>query len=512
MKKFIFFFGCLWTTLVATANNVVISNISLVDSSGNWRVQFDLSWDNGWRVTTGQNNYDGVWVFFKYRLSGGAWQHLYLNGTGNTVAANYTAYQNSAPNKTGAIIHRTNDFMGTSTLTDIELGIFAPFFGIEIRGFAIEMVYIPQCDNCFLGDGDGVSESDFAFHVSHNSSGTLGSTFFVDANAYDDTTMEAGIAINAAGIEGNASFPTGQAFWCMKYEMSQAAYRDFLNTLTPTQQTTRTFSPPTAAIGTSAMSATVSERNFIEIATPALGLIPAVYGCDGNNNNTFDEASDGEWVACNKLSWMDITAYLDWAGLAPMTEVMFERICRGASTSGHNPPVFGEYAWGNALLFSNHYELFLLNSTANEIVANASTTLGNAMYGLTSSGLGPLRNGIFATAASNRTTSGSAFYGVMEMSGNQKEPCVTVGNTAGRAFTGINGNGVLSGSGNANVLKWPCGSAAPCNDETAEGTIGRGGYFQSLESELRTSSRSANAVTNTTRSVTQGGRGVLYIQ
>lgn len=512
MKKFVFFFVCLWTSMAAIANNVVISNISLVDSAGNWKVQFDLSWDNGWRVSTGQNNYDGVWVFFKYRLSGGAWQHLYLTGTGNSVPANYTAYQNSEPNKTGAIIHRTNNFMGTSTLIDIELGIGDPQFGIEIRGFAIEMVYIPQCNNCIIGDGDGVNESSSAFHVSDNTSGSLESTFFVDANDFDDATMEGGIYIGAAGIDHNELFPTGQAFWCMKYEMSQATYRDFLNTLTFTQQTIRTSSDPTNPIDNWAMSVVPIARNFIKVAIAGVNPgLPAVYGCDGNGNNILNEASDGEWIACNVLSWMDIAAYLDWAGLAPMTEIMFERICRGASSSGPNPSVFGEYAWGNPLLFNSGYLTTDTNS-ANESVSNASTTLGNAVYSTTPI-WGPFRNGIFATVSSNRTTSGSAFYGVMEMSGNLWEPCVTVGNAAGRVFTGINGDGVLNGNGNANVLNWPCAATAgPCDEVTdSKGTMYRGGNFESFDFELRTSDRDTHEVQNDRRAH-QGGRGVLYIQ
>src|SRR5205814_1216657 len=104
---------------------------------GSYRVQFDLSWDNSWYVSTGQNNYDGVWVFFKFKVGNGDWQQLTMTGIGNVVPANYTAYQNTGATKTGAIIHRTNDFTGTSTLTDIELGVSNVVFGIDIRGYAL---------------------------------------------------------------------------------------------------------------------------------------------------------------------------------------------------------------------------------------------------------------------------------------------------------------------------------------------------------------------------------------
>jgi hypothetical protein len=514
MKKLTVLMICLLMTIGVFSNNVVISNISLVGSAGNFRVQFDLSWDNGWRVSTGQGNYDGVWVFFKYRIMGGNWQHLYMSGTNNTIYSRYTVYQNNGPGITGAIIHSIDEFTGTTTLTEIELGVNdVSGFNIDIRGFAVEMVYIPQCSNCIIGDGDGVFESTQALHVSNNTSGPLGSTFSADFNFFDDITLRSGLAINAAGIAGNDSFPTGQATWCMKYELSQAAYRDFLNSLTLAQQTTRTENAPTSAVGTAALApAPGINRNNIEIATPSSGGSPAVYGCDGNNNNVFDEATDGEWIACNYLSWMDMAAWLDWAGLAPMTEIIYERICRGASTLGTNPSIFGEYAWGSTSIFSSAYIVSNV-SAANEIISNASSSSGNAIYSVTSEG--PARTGIFATASSDRITSGSSFYGVMDMSGNIYESCVTVGNVAGRGFTGLNGDGTLSLSGNANTLNWPCGSdnssAPSCSEVTdSEGTILRGGHWNDISVDIRVSRRTSDVV-HPTREWGQGCRGVLYI-
>ena len=517
MKKLILLLGCLWITIAGIANNVVISNISLVGSSGNYRVQFDLGWDHPWHVTTGQNNYDGVWIFFKYRVGGGEWQHLYMTGTGNTLPGNFIIYQNSGANKTGAIIHPPVGFGAIGILmANIELGVSDPAgFNIDIRGYAIEMVYIPQCDNCIIGDGNSANESGGAFHVADNTSGALGNNFRVDVNIFDDATLEAGIVVNTTGIAGNTNFTTGQAFWSMKYELSQAAYRDFLNALTLTQQTTRTANAPTSAIGTGALTTSGTFRNFIETATPSVGGAPAIYGLDASGNNVFDETADGEWIACNFLSWMDLAAYLDWAGLSPMTEIGFERICRGASTAGANPSVFGEFAWGTTSIFASAYTLTGA-ATATELASNSSATLGNAIYGTTSSGLGPLRNGIFATGASNRLTSGASFYGVMDMSGNVMEPCVTVGNVAGRGFTSINGNGVLSASGNANTSNWPCGptasSAPTCSEVTnSAGTILRGGSLITQVSNLTVSERGFGQAFSSPF-LGQGGRGVLYIQ
>jgi formylglycine-generating enzyme required for sulfatase activity len=349
----------------------------------------------------------------------------------------------------------------------------------------------------------------------------LGNTFRVDVNADDDATLEAGIAINAAGITGNAAFPTGQALWCMKYELSQGGYRDFLNSLNLAQQTSRTTNPPTSAIGTGALSTGNIFRNFIEIATPSAGGTTAVFGLDASGNNIFNEVNDGEWVVCNFLSWMDAAAYLDWSGLAPMSEIVYERICRGASTAGANPSILGEFAWGTTTIFPTNYNVTTLN-TATEAVSNASATVGNA--NLTSTvpidvfgPIGPLRNGIFATASSSRVTSGAAFYGVMEMTGNLYEICVSLGSVAGRGFTGINGNGILSVLGNANTANWPCGifSTVPpsCSEViSSAGIRARGASWSGLVSTAVARVSYRTDITNTsTRSSEVGCRGVLYI-
>src|SRR5258706_15978513 len=117
MKKLLSFLVMLIIAIFSFANNVVISNVSLVGPT-NFHVKFDLSWDNGWRVSTGQVNYDGVWVFFKYRVGGGPWQHLGMLGIGNVLPANCGIFQNTTV-KRGAMIFRTDNFTGTTTFTNI---------------------------------------------------------------------------------------------------------------------------------------------------------------------------------------------------------------------------------------------------------------------------------------------------------------------------------------------------------------------------------------------------------
>src|SRR4051794_23450770 len=88
---------------IASANNVAITNVSVINNGpGNIQVQFDVSWDNSWRVTTGQANYDGVWVFFKYQQAGGAWTHVNMTGSNNVIPTGFDAYQTNDFLKRGA--------------------------------------------------------------------------------------------------------------------------------------------------------------------------------------------------------------------------------------------------------------------------------------------------------------------------------------------------------------------------------------------------------------------------
>ncbi len=523
MKKTILLLLLLGALIASRANNITISNVTIINNGpGNIMVQFDISWENSWRVVNGPNNYDGGWVFFKYKNANGDWAHLTLTGANNSAPAAAEIYQNTGGIKYGAIISRSssNTGIGNVSFTGIRLGVINTLpYNIDIRAFALEMVYIPNNTSAVLGDGDGVAEATNALHVNDNLSAAFPATFKADVNGsgIDDATITgAGVVINSSGIGGNANWVTGQAFWCMKYELSQAGYRDFLNSLNLAQQTSRTFSAPTSATGTSALNSNGNQRQYIEIATPSSGGLPAVYGCDGNGNNIYNEAADGEWIATSFLIYTDVAAYLDWSGLSLMNEVMYERIGRGATSAGANPSVLGEYAWGNNTVAGFFYNYTGLGTSA-ELAADASTTMGNANWVSTYPLFGgATRNGVFATGSSNRMTSGSTFYGVMEMSGNVWEACVTIGNIAGRSFQSTNGDGILSANGNANTSSWPCSNisniAPACAEVTdAAGIIMRGGGFITNNDFMQTSKRSIQGTINRGLASDRGARGVLYI-
>ena len=209
-----------------------------------------------------------------------------------------------------------------------------------------------------------------------------------------------------------------------------------------------------------------------------------------------NNVNDGQSVAMSNLSWADLAAYLDWSALRPMTELEYEKVCRGTM-----PRVAGEYTWGDTNInpfYSSTIENALQPTETETTVVNGRCAhaigTGSALYG-------PLKVGVFANASSGRSSAGAAYYGAMEMGGNLWERTITVANASGVAFTGTLGDGTLTSIGDANQSTWP-------SVTTATGVGARGGEYVSAATYVRTSDRAYSGVTSAARAYTNGGRGV----
>jgi formylglycine-generating enzyme required for sulfatase activity len=441
------------------------------------------------------------------------WEHASLD----TTSGNHTAPAGSTisvpSDSTGVFIYRSASGVGNVNYQNVQLrwqyGIngVADDAVIQVQVFAIEMVYVPQSayylgsggtENGSFTDGSWGGGATIPFQITSesalgidNAAGKLWGTSTSGNNSIGNAATDAEATLSA-------SFPKGfAAFYCMKYEISQGDYRDFLNTLTYNQQISRAASV-TGAPGTAALSNSNINRNGLDIMTSGVAatLTPAVYACNLNGNSTYNEADDGEWIACNILSWMDGCAYVDWAGLRPMTELEFEKACRGDQT-----PVANEYAWGSTSITG---ATGISNGGANnETFSNAGA---NCAYNNSGGVPGPLRVGAFAGGATTRDQAGATYYGIMEMSGNLWERTVTIGNADGRGFTGVHGNGRLSANGHANQTNWPGLSNSEVTG--ASGSGWRGGAWDNTAPHALVSHRIVAASTNSNRSTPFGFRGV----
>lgn len=488
------------------ANNISISNITSVTGSGFVQLQFDLSWENSWRSSI---NYDAAWVFFKFKDLDGTWRHLNLTNANNSITSGFSI---SVPGDlTGAMIFRNTTSSGTVTLTAIRVGVTNLPGSFDIKGFALEMVQIPVSDQYYLGDGEVGS---------YYENGSTGLPFLVNSSTIvmGTTTGQLNDGIQNGALA--SGFPVGfgsGSMYMMKHELSQAAYRDFLNSLTYDQQTTRTAAAPNSVAGTMAIGL-IARRNGIKISTPGVSnTTPAVYSNDLDNDLVYNEATDGEWIACNYLTYMDLAAFLDWSALRPMTELEFEKGCRGTVY-----PVSGENAAGTVAAASTPYTI-INSGAANEAVSpyTGSVLNANITYNATSpSAASPLRVGIHATAFANRISAGAGYYGALDLSGNIEEICVTTWSVAGRSYTGVSGDGSLNAAGDADENFWPGinGNAVTTVANTAyggttgvtsnAGVSGRGGSAGYTGFNLnKVSYRTASSV-GATRINVSGGRGV----
>jgi len=511
MKNVLIIALFIMTAGIVLGNNVVVTNVDLkLPASGKVKVEFDLSWDNSWRDGV---NYDACWVFVKYSIDSGTnWSHATMAASGTNPpgfsSGTGTGLEIVVPaDKKGAFIQRSSLGTGTVANTDVQLvwdfnadGVSASK-SARVKVFAIEMVYVPE-GAFYVGDGTittirGQFENGKftnALQITSEGQLTLGGGTLGSLGNNNGSGMYAGNADDFNDTTSKtlpAAFPKGYAaFYIMKTEISQRQYCDFLNTLTAAQQNNRHYS----ALYFN------SYRNFIKKTNTS----PAFFGCDANNNAgsataanaaLLNEANDGEWVACNYISWMDGAAYADWAALRPMTELEFEKACRGSLT-----PVANEYAWGNTTLESATTSLTGQNTTSE------TPNQGNCNYDSCTPD-GPYRCGSHARASSSRQNAGAGFYGVLDMSGNLWERVVTVGNSTGRGFTGTHGDGMLSPNGNANVATWPGLSGGEVTVATGSGY--RGGSYAIANSYLRISDRYLAATgVFTTRDSGDGFRAV----
>ncbi len=492
---------------ISFANNLIISNVSLEDrdaGAGTAIVEFDISWENSWRNTT---NHDAVWVILKITIAG--WDyHRPLSDSGTDPPGTSTGSNDDIEiyvpsDKMGAFIRPKATSSGPIGSENVRLKIAHGAAGssVTVRVFGIEMVYIPQ-GSFRAGDTSGTASFRQASADTDpwyiNSEATIrtntGSYFYQTGN----NTWEQG---QGETFTIPAAFPKGyNAFYCMKYEVTEGLWVDFIRTIVTGGFDV--YRDVTAASGKNS-DAVVNRNTYCQTSAACTGS----YGTTSYSSNRPDRAM-------SYLSWMDLAAFLDWAALRPMTELEYEKIVRGPLSA-----LSGEYAWGSAsvtaaVTISTSPETGLetiTTASANANYNNTTFSRGDDFLGSAST-QGPLRVGIFATGSSTRVTSGAGYYGVMELSGNVAERVITIGNSAGRNFTGLHGDGAPGGYyGDADVTGWPHTDTADAATGVtkADGSGIRGGNWNdTTAARLAISDRTTAAKIDHGRAAGFGGRGV----
>jgi formylglycine-generating enzyme required for sulfatase activity len=433
------------------ANNIKIENVLV----NNGVATFSLSWDNSWNATNNidtlyPNNWDAVWIFVKVQSDAtNLWSHLNLTTSGHTVTgggADLTL--ETQPDNVGVFIRRTNAGHGNiaSAQVTLQLGSFPVGNSFNVKLFGIEMVHIPA-GPFYIGDGNA---------------STAGNLYYTN-QVLNSTTQSNGIsaeALHTGSLATPNTYPMGvNAFYSMKYEITNQQAADFLNTLTYDQQALHfKLAQPNAARKTrifGVTNATYSTVNrYICIDTPGVNNTqPAVVGVNYDNDDIFNEGHDGLSNANVNFDYNTSLAYLDWCGLRPMTELEFEKMCRGSRING-NPvaALLNEYPWGSTAIATQAGSTLAARDSTTE--RSISTPVnGRVVYDVAVGTSRPYRVGIFAQNATGRAAAGAGFYGNMNLADNGTELVVNT-YAGGLGFTGINGDGVLDINAKANQSGW----------------------------------------------------------
>ena len=458
----------------AQAAQLEVTNIAAI---GGGQVQFDITWTDSWRASwteagTKLTNWDAAWVFVKYRKKGDTgWNHATLSAKDAYHSAPKGARIDvgvTGARGMGVFLYRSAEGKGTWTNKGVKLKWLykddkvADATKVELFVHAIEMVYVPR-GGFYVGSAGKLAGS---FTEGSWKKGNEVIPFKVTSEAELEVAPKPGCLYGTAGPGAAhqmghigklpAEFPKGYgALYCMKYETNQGEYAAFLNRLTAAQAKAR-YPFPT---------------------------IPPHRTKDGSH--TVRKTADGFTAtkpqrACNWVSWDDAAAYLDWAGLRPMTELEFEKACRGPLK-----PVKDEYAWGSG-----------------ELIDAPWITKVDAALPV------PYPQGI--CGAGGRIKAGCTYWGIAAMSGHLRERTVAVGHKEGWAFTRLCGDGAIADDGLSNVTGWPGpGKTWPARGSYATCGGGfRGGPWYKDKVRLRVSDRFLSSCMRKARDSSYGFRGV----
>ena len=401
-------------------------------------------------------------------LSTLSWEHVDV--TAHSAPAGATV--ESVADQKGVFIFRSEkgagrvDFKDVELLWELDRDTKSRVNQIDVWIFALEMVFVPS-DPFWVGQ-DNCSASTGPVGCLYDFSARSGAYRIEAENAEIPVCPKEPGSVrplcydrNSTGYSGDRkgpiprAFPKGvDAFYAMKYELTQQQYSDFLNTLPTTFAVQNRF--PYVGEGQQGSRLTVF---FTPTAGSTLALQPS--------------------RAYNWSSWIDNAAYMDWAALRPMTELEFTKASRGTAD-----PVDDEFAWGNSSYVSPAGRIVGPELPFSTLTVNGNVNINDNSFIGGDGGQGPLPGDGFALPRGKyeetllpsaeatfrgpdlerqplpfglgfREVEGRSFYGLTQLSGNLWEMTITIGSPEGRLFEAVNGDGSVTLAGEADVPTWP---------------------------------------------------------
>ena len=380
--------------------------------------------------------------------SWGPWKHGFVSPQASDHCVPTGAEIVPAADGAGAFLQRSaaNPGSGPVTFSGVRVRLRDSDlqWPAQVKVLPIEMVYVPAAD-FQLGDPAGLDgpastffnasemaadpQTDWTYPVTSEDE-------IVVVSAYPDQTEPPTLIWDNSGQYGQrgnipAAYPKGwQAFYAMKHQVLQGEYAAFINALSGDAVTNRFPYGGQGDYRYTVFKTTTSERVATRPARPA-----------------------------NWFSWGDAAAWLWWAGLRPMTELEFEKLCRGTEDAVSN-----EYAWGTTNATGAYVILGDENGGFERVTGNCNISNNMHLFQGGDGGIGPVSADSFGRLpgvaisdgglgaaprppTATRESTGTSFYGAFGLSGNLWELVVSAGNTTGRSFTGVHGNGQLTSTG-----------------------------------------------------------------
>lgn len=450
------------------------------------KICFRIGWNDSWRFEAGGyrgGNWDAAWVFAKLSAlqatpqleksfpgyEPGTWGPGHFCSRRQDHVGPPEAEIMPAEDGLGVFVYRSRPggpgpvhFESIELLCEASTSSFVNSAReVSVAVFAYRMVYIPG-GAFWLGDPQGPKGPMNGFYdPQRHAAGEDNQAYRVESEDAIPIGREpsAGggrsLYYTTQGYGGDrqgplpAAFPKGfEALYIMRGHVSQGQYARFVNFIPVSGKTNR---------------------------FPYLG--------EGSFRFTIYTDRAGQRIAtrprraCNFLAWADGAAFACWAGLRPMTELEFTKACRG-----FGDPVADEFAWGDTEI--ELAQIIVGVEDGREIVSgNCNTANAFTPFSGGDGGRGPVRDDSLVKAASpdamavfpdqrqtfavtprafrrvrqgQQREFGSSYFGVMGLSGNLWEYCVSVGLPAGRRFTGKHGTGTVMADGCAHPeLGWP---------------------------------------------------------
>lgn len=498
------------------ANGITIQKVSLTDTNRTTKtvmIRFSITWENSWRDSI---NWDAAWIFVKFREpkdSVWKYRHLTLSDAGSMPGTGNTTMKFAfSDDRKGVFYYRAAMGSGNVKMDSVKLSWnygadnVQLIDSVELKLFATEMVYIPT-GSFALGDGNGSNKSYNSFQLKNapNNYAVITDRWSPLINTKNGTNLsgddDAALYSNGmriAGLNGldlngdrNAElpdFPTGyRSFYCMKYDVTQGQYGDFLNTL----------SLRDTSLGSMFFPDTTRLKRINPKYKMALSMLDPFYNgipLDPKRHTVILDSVQAKYIvgrpdrAYGQGNETSYISFADWAGLRPMSEMEYEKAARGPLA-----PIYKTYtqdpnwnadttrgwsgfdwAWGNdtaiarlntssgnnngILAYSgvengtetfNNYNKYkrYFNPTGNTGPLDISRSFTGG-----DQGTGPYRVGIFATDSSDRITSGASYYGIMDLSKNVSKMLGNAGNARGRTLSyKKHGDGILNGVGQSDA-------------------------------------------------------------